>query len=88
MNQIVKPAKKAKPREVFRAEIVIHRPCCFSESGMAQSSRAEDISGEFEVVSPQHIYNWRLGIDVYPTKEQMVLLREGKKLEFHSGRFA
>lgn len=65
---------------VLHAEVVIIETFGYGPTGVAHYSQNRDISGQFQVVTRRHLYNWVLGIDIYPTPEQFQTLLEGKPL--------
>jgi len=60
----------------------------WSLSGLVAATYEEDISGSFEYISPRHLYQWKRGVDVYPTTEQLEALRAGEKVVFNLKQWA
>ena len=54
---------------------------CLSGTVLIQTNGGlRNISGTFEVISKRHLYNWIVGIDIYPSVEQVASLRRGESI--------
>jgi hypothetical protein len=67
-----------KTRKIVHLNVIIERPGGWTPSGQVAMTYDENISGEFETISPLHYYNWRVGRDIYPTKDQVECLLKGE----------
>lgn len=67
------------PRRL-QANVTIDRVGSWTWAGQVNSTYPEDISGEFEVITRGHLYNWVRGIDIYPTPAQFADILAGKPI--------
>lgn len=62
----------------LQAHVTIERIGGWNAAGQVAITFEEDLDGEFEVITRGHLYNWRRGIDIYPTKDQLAAILAGE----------
>ncbi len=71
---------KLLPKRLM-CSVIIVRPGAWDHAGLVAMTYDDDISGEFEVISRGHLYNWCRGIDIYPSREQFTSLCAGEQVK-------
>lgn len=65
-------------RVTFHVNVRITEGAGCAESGIVAWTVEADVSGVVEVISPRHLYNYERGRDLYPTPEQLALMKAGE----------